>query len=106
MPSLQTRGPRLAAWTLGALTAVALAGSVYRMPIQVSDSLEVIQRVIPMPSATAAFVDGLYNSPTMLRPGSTQISGSGYSACEKFVLIASVIAPTYSLIGSGVSPST
>ena len=38
------------------------------MPIQVSDSLEVIQRVIPMPSATAAFVDGLYNSPTMLRP--------------------------------------
>jgi hypothetical protein len=60
--------PRLAAWALGALTALAVAGSVYRMPIQVSDSLEVIQRVIPMPSATAAFVDGLYNSPTMLRP--------------------------------------
>ena len=68
MPSLNTRGPQFAAWALGALTAVALAGSVYRMPIQVSDSLEVIQRVIPMPSATAAFVDGLYNSPTMLRP--------------------------------------
>jgi len=61
-------GPRLAAWALGALTAVALAGSVYRVPIQVSDSLEVIERVIPMPSATAAFVDGLHNSPTMLRP--------------------------------------
>jgi hypothetical protein len=58
----------LTAWALGALTAVALAGSVYRMPIQVSDSLEVIQRVIQVPSATAAFVDGLYNSPTMLRP--------------------------------------
>jgi hypothetical protein len=63
-----TSGPRLAAWALGALTAVALAGSVYLVPIQVSDSLEVIQRVIPMPSATAAFVDGLHNSPTMLRP--------------------------------------
>jgi hypothetical protein len=63
-----TKGPQLAAWALGALTAVALAGSVYRTPIQVSDSLEVIQRVIPMRSATAAFVDGLYNSPTMLRP--------------------------------------
>jgi hypothetical protein len=61
-------GPRIAAWVLGALTAVALAGSVYQVPIQVSDSLEVIERVIPMPSATAAFVDGLHNSPTMLRP--------------------------------------
>jgi hypothetical protein len=58
----------MAAWALGALTAVALAGSVYRVPIQVADSLEVIQRVIPMPSATAAFIDGLHNSPTMLRP--------------------------------------
>jgi hypothetical protein len=62
------RAPRLAAWSLGALTAVALAGSVYRVPIQVSDSLEVIQRVIPMPSTASAFVDGLHNSPTMLRP--------------------------------------
>lgn len=61
-------GPRLAAWTLGAVTALALAGSVYRVPIQVSDSLEVIERVIPMPSAAAVFVDGLHNSPTMLRP--------------------------------------
>lgn len=60
--------PRIAAWMLGALAAVAVAGSVYRVPIQVSDSLEVIERVIPMPSATAAFVDGLHNSPTMLRP--------------------------------------
>lgn len=63
-----SHAPRFAAWALGALTAVALAGSVYRVPIQVADSLEVIQRVIPMPSTTAAFIDGLYNSPTMLRP--------------------------------------
>jgi hypothetical protein len=67
MPSSMHR-PRLAAWALGALAAVALAGSVYRVPIQVSDSLEVVERVIPMPSAMAAFVDGLHNSPTMLRP--------------------------------------
>jgi hypothetical protein len=63
-----SRGPVIAAWLLGILTAVALAGSVYRVPIQVSDSLEVIQRVVPMPSATAAFVEGLHNSATMLRP--------------------------------------
>ena len=68
MPSSMSRGPVIAAWLLGALTALALAGSVYRIPIQVSDSLEVIQRVVPMPSATSAFVEGLHNSPTMLRP--------------------------------------
>jgi hypothetical protein len=68
MPSLMSKGPRVAAWALGALTAIALAGSVYRVPIQVSDSLEVIQRVIPMPSTTAAFVDGVLNYRTMLRP--------------------------------------
>jgi len=62
------RGPRVVAWALGALAAVALAGSVYRVPMQVEDSLEVIQRVIPMPSTTAAFVDGLLNYRTMLRP--------------------------------------
>jgi hypothetical protein len=58
----------VAAWLLGVLTALALAGSVYRVPIQVSDSLEVIQWVTPMPSAISAFVQGLHRSPTMLRP--------------------------------------
>jgi hypothetical protein len=53
---------------LGALTAVAVAGSVYRIPIQVSESLESIERVVTMPSAGAVFVDGFRNSPTMLRP--------------------------------------
>jgi hypothetical protein len=57
-----------AAWLVGALTAVALAGSVYRVPIQVDDSLEIIQHVIPMRSTTDAFVDGLLNYRTMLRP--------------------------------------
>ena len=68
MPWLSSRGPAVAAWLLGALTALALAGSVYRVPIQVSDSLEVIQRVVPMSSAASAFVAGLHNSGTMLRP--------------------------------------
>jgi hypothetical protein len=60
--------PQFAAWMLGALTALAVAGSVYRVPIQVSDSLEVIERVVAMPSALTAFEDGLTNSTTMLRP--------------------------------------
>jgi hypothetical protein len=68
MPWLSSRGPAVAAWLLGALTALALAGSVYRVPIQVSDSLEVIQRVVPMSSAASAFVAGLHNSASMLRP--------------------------------------
>ena len=60
--------PRFAAWMLAALTAVGVAGSVYRIPMQVSDSLEVIERVVPLPSAAAAFSDGLGNSTLMLRP--------------------------------------
>jgi len=62
------KGPVIAAWMLGALTALGLAGSIYRTPIQVSDSLEVIERVSGLPSLGAAFVDGLHNSPVMLRP--------------------------------------
>lgn len=62
------RNPRAGGWLLGALAAVALAGSVYRTPMQVSDSLEVIERVVPLPSAYAAFTDGLSNSSLMLRP--------------------------------------
>jgi hypothetical protein len=46
--------PQFAAWMLGALSALAVAGSVYRIPIQVSDSLEIIERVVAMPSALAA----------------------------------------------------
>jgi hypothetical protein len=63
-----SRGPIVASWLLGALTAIALAGSVYRVPIQVSDSLEAIQRVVPKSSAVSAFVEGLGTSPTMFRP--------------------------------------
>lgn len=60
--------PRVAAWTLTALFAVAVAASVYRIPIQVSDSLEILEQVDALPSAPAAFVMGLHSSTTMLRP--------------------------------------
>jgi hypothetical protein len=60
--------PRVAAWILGALVAIGIGGSVYRIPMQVSDSLEVIERVVPLPSLGAAFTEGLRNSSLMLRP--------------------------------------
>ena len=63
-----TRAPVVAAWALSACTALALAGGVYRIPIQVDDSLEVIVRTSESPSVAAVFVDGLHGSHTMLRP--------------------------------------
>src|SRR5262245_18658562 len=81
----------ITAWILGALTAIALAGSVYRIPIQVSDSLEVIERVVALPSATAAFDDGLTNSTTMLRPlkqvWAKLLVGAGEALNERFHLV-------------------
>jgi hypothetical protein len=53
---------------LTALFAVAIAASVYRIPIQVSDSLEILEQVDALPSAPSAFVTGLHSSRTMLRP--------------------------------------
>ena len=60
--------PRTAGWALAILVAVAVAGGVYWIPIQVSDSLEVLERVEETPSVTAAFVEGIQSSMTMLRP--------------------------------------
>ena len=60
--------PRAAAWLLTALFAVAVSASVFRIPIQVSDSVEIIETVDRVPSVTAAFTAGLYASRTMLRP--------------------------------------
>jgi hypothetical protein len=50
------------------IVAVGLAGSVYRIPIQVSDALETIERALAVPSIQASFASGVGNSPTMLRP--------------------------------------
>jgi hypothetical protein len=60
--------PRTAAWVLTALMAVAVSASVFRIPIQVSDSAEILEAVDATPSVTAAFVEGLHASRTMLRP--------------------------------------
>ncbi|HEY6214615.1 MAG TPA: hypothetical protein VIW45_20115, partial [Vicinamibacterales bacterium] len=60
--------PRAAAWLLTALFAIAVSASVFRIPIQVSDSVEIIETVDRAPSVAAAFTEGLYASRTMLRP--------------------------------------
>jgi hypothetical protein len=68
VPSPLRLEPRAAAWALGLLFAIGLAGSVYRIPIQVSDALETIERALAVPSISASFASGIGNSPTMLRP--------------------------------------
>ena len=60
--------PRAAAWVLTALFAIAVSASVFRIPIQVSDSVEILETVDRSPSVVAAFSQGLYASRTMLRP--------------------------------------
>ena len=60
--------PTVAAWTLTALFALAVSAGVYWIPIQVSDSLEIMEEVDEFPSASAAFVAGLHASATVLRP--------------------------------------
>jgi hypothetical protein len=48
--------------------AFAIGGSVYQIPIQVDDALEVIESVAARPSVTDAFADGVHASRTSLRP--------------------------------------
>jgi hypothetical protein len=60
--------PRAAAWTITALFACGVSASVFRIPIQVSDSVEILEVVDRDPSVAAAFMQGLHASKTMLRP--------------------------------------
>jgi hypothetical protein len=60
--------PRAAAWIVTALFASAVSASVFRIPIQVSDSVEILEVVDRAPSVIAAFGEGLQASKTMLRP--------------------------------------
>src|SRR5437867_3672910 len=60
--------PSAAAWLITALFAVAVSASVFRIPIQVSDSVEILEAVDRTPSVAAAFSQGLHASRTMLRP--------------------------------------
>src|SRR4051812_34933205 len=48
--------------------AVAVSASVFRIPIQVSDSVEIIEVIDRTPSIVSAFAEGLHASRTMLRP--------------------------------------
>jgi hypothetical protein len=60
--------PRAATWMAAALFAIGVSASVFRIPIQVSDSLEILEGVDRTPSVAAAFTQGLHASKTMLRP--------------------------------------
>ena len=60
--------PRVAAWIVTALFASGVSASVFRIPIQVSDSVEILEVVDRTPSVAAAFGLGLHASKTMLRP--------------------------------------
>jgi hypothetical protein len=60
--------PRAAAWSITALFAIAVSASVFRIPVQVSDSVEILEGVDATPSVAAAFTQGLHASRTMLRP--------------------------------------
>src|SRR5689334_16753932 len=60
--------PRVASWALGFIFAIGLAGSVYRIPVQVSDALETIERSLTAPSLAASFSGGIGSSASMLRP--------------------------------------
>ena len=56
------------ALTLGLLFALPLAPSVYRIPVQASEVIDIVQYVGETPSPRAAFSLGLRASRTMLRP--------------------------------------
>lgn len=62
--------PRLAsaAFALALLFAIPLADSVYRIPVQMSEVLDIVQYVGDAPNVGAAFVIGLHAAPTFLRP--------------------------------------
>jgi hypothetical protein len=60
--------PRVAVLVLGAILAAGIADSVYRVPIQVSDSLDEIVAAAEAPSTAALFAGGLTRDVTTLRP--------------------------------------
>lgn len=55
MSALSAPGPRTAAYLFAAALALAIAHSVYQIPIQISDSLEVIVASAAAPSTSALF---------------------------------------------------
>jgi hypothetical protein len=60
--------PATCALAFAMLFSLPIADSVYRIPIQVSDSLDVFQYVNELPGMRDVITVGLHASPTMLRP--------------------------------------
>ena len=56
------------AFTIALLFAIPLADSVYRIPVQMSEVLDIVQYVGDAPDVGAAWAIGLRAAPTMLRP--------------------------------------
>jgi hypothetical protein len=83
--------PRMAAWIVTALFASAVSASVFRIPIQVSDSVEILEVVDRTPSVTAAFEQGLHASKTMLRPmrqvGTRLLLDAAHAAGDRYNLV-------------------
>jgi hypothetical protein len=50
------------------LFAIPIADSLYRIPVQLSEVLDIVQYVGDAPDVGSAFIIGLHASPTMLRP--------------------------------------
>src|SRR5678816_3401805 len=83
--------PRMAAWIVTALFASAVSASVFRIPIQVSDSVEILEVVDRTPSVTAAFEQGLHASKTMLRPmrqvGTRLLLDAAHAAGDRYNMV-------------------
>ena len=67
MPTVRPLAPRLAAVLITCALAASVAYSVYRIPVQVSDSLEVIVASTHLPTVPL-LVQSIQWSPTTLRP--------------------------------------
>jgi hypothetical protein len=83
--------PRAAAWAVTALFAIAVSASVFRIPIQVSDSVEILEVVDREPSVAAAFTQGLHASKTMLRPmrqvGTRLLLAVAHAASDRYNVV-------------------
>jgi hypothetical protein len=59
---------KLSALAIGLLFAIPLADSVYRIPVQVSEVVDIVEYVGDTPDVRSAFLIGVRASSTMLRP--------------------------------------
>src|SRR5262249_15361545 len=86
--------PRAASWLLTALFAIAVSASVFRISIQVSDSVEILEGADRAPAVAAAFLQRLEASRTMLRPMRQTVT-------KMLLDVAHVIGDRYNLVFRG-----